>query len=58
MPSLRVSRKNGLNPQEYSEAMMMKLEFADARRMQAFKHMLVQKNKVVQTYESRERAMK
>ena len=58
MPSLRVSRKNDLNPQEYSEAMMMKLEFVDERIMQAFNHMLVQKNKVAQTYESRERALK
>ena len=26
VPSLRVSRKNDLNPQEYSEAMMTELE--------------------------------
>ena len=41
MPSLRVSRKNDLTPQEYSEVMMMELNFADNRRMQAFNHMLV-----------------
>ena len=29
MPPLRVSRKNDLAPQEYSEAMMMELESAD-----------------------------
>ena len=29
VPSLRVSRKNGLNPQEYNEAMMMELEALD-----------------------------
>ena len=50
VPSLRVSRKNDLTPQEYSETMMMELEFADGRRMQAFNHMLVQKNKIAQTY--------
>ena len=27
VPSLRVSKQNGLTPQEYSEAMMMELEF-------------------------------
>ena len=31
MPSLRVSWKNGRTPQEYSEAMMMELEFVDDR---------------------------
>ena len=29
VPSLRVSRKNGLTPQEYSKAMIMELESAD-----------------------------
>ena len=46
VPSLRVSRQNSLTPQEYSEVMMMGLKFIDDRRMQAFNHMLVQKNKV------------
>ena len=41
VPSLRVSRQNSLTPQEYSEVMMMGLEFIDDRRMQAFNHMLV-----------------
>ena len=31
VPSLRVSRQNGLNPQEYREAMMMELEALDGR---------------------------
>ena len=50
MPSLRVSKKNGFTPQEYSEAMMMELEYANNRRMQAFNYMLIQKNKVAQIY--------
>ena len=50
MPSLRVSRKNGLTPQEYSEAMIMELEFADDKRMETFNYMLVQKNNVAYTY--------
>ena len=50
MPSLRVSRKNGLTPQEYSKAIMMELESADDRRIQAFNNMLIQKNKVTHTY--------
>ena len=29
VPSLRVSKQNGLTPQEYSEAMMMELESAN-----------------------------
>ena len=50
MPSLRVSRQNGLTLQEFSEAMMMELKSADDRRIQAFNYMLNQKNKVAQTY--------
>ena len=34
-PSLRVSRQNDLNPQDYSEAMMMELEALDGKRLQA-----------------------
>ena len=41
VPSLRVSWKNGLTPQEYSEAMMMELESLDDRRIQTCNHMLV-----------------
>ena len=44
VPSLTVSMKNGLTPQEYSETMMMELESTVDRKMQAFNHMLVQKN--------------
>ena len=50
MPSLRVSRQNGLTIQEYSETMMMELESADDRRIKAFNYMLIQKNKVAWTY--------
>ena len=32
VPSLRVSKHNGLNPQEYSEAMMMELKALDGKR--------------------------
>ena len=53
MPSLRVSRPNGLTPQEYSEVMMVELESADDRRIQAFNYMLIQKDKVTQTYNKR-----
>ena len=41
VPSLRVSIQNSLTPQEYSEAMMMKLESTYDRIIQAFNHMLV-----------------
>ena len=46
VPSLRVSRKNGLTSQEYSEAIIMELESTNDRRIQAFNYMLIQKNKV------------
>ena len=50
VPSIRVSRKNGLTPQEYSEAMIMELKSTYDRKLQAFNNMLIQKNKVAQTY--------
>ena len=53
VPSLRVSRKNGLTPQEYSEAMMMEHKSADGKRIQVFNYMLIQKNKVAQTCNNR-----
>ena len=53
VPSLRVSKKNGLTPQEYSEAMVMELESVDDRRIQAFSYMLIQKIKMAQTYNKR-----
>ena len=39
--SLRVSRKNGLFPQEYSEVMMMELEAVDGKRLQALDHIMI-----------------
>ena len=33
VPSLRVSWKNDLNPQEYSEVMMMELKALDGKRL-------------------------
>ena len=53
MSSLRVFRENGITPQEYSEAMMMKLESADDRRIEGFNNMWIQKNKVARTYNKR-----
>ena len=53
MSSLRVSRQNGLTLKEYSEAMMMELKSEDDRIMQAFNNMLIQKNKLAQTYNKR-----
>ena len=46
VPSLRVSRQNGLTPQEHSEDIMMELESVDDRIIQAFNNMLIKKNKV------------
>ena len=43
--SLRVSRHNDLNPQEYSEAMMMELEALYGKRLQALDHIMIQKKK-------------
>ena len=45
VPSLSVSRSNGLNPQEYSEAMMMELEALDGKRLQVLNHIMIQKKK-------------
>ena len=53
VPSLRVSKHNGLTPQEYNQAMMMELNSENDRRIQAFNYMLIQKNKVAQTYNKR-----
>ena len=53
MPSLRVSRQSDLTLQEDSETMMMELKSVDDRRIQAFNNMLIQKNKVDQTYNER-----
>ena len=46
VPSPRVSRKNGLNPQEYNEAMVMELEALDEKILQALDHIMIQKKKV------------
>ena len=53
--SLRVSRQNGLNHQEYNEAMMMKFKALDEKRLQALKHIMIQKKKVAQAYNKRVR---
>ena len=46
VPSLRVSKKNDLSPQEYSETMIMELEALDGKRLQVFDHIMIQKKKV------------
>ena len=48
--SLRVSSQNGLNPQEYSEAMLMELEALDGKRLQVLDHIMIQKKKVARAY--------
>ena len=53
VPSLRVSRHNDLNPQEYSEAMMMELDALDGKRLQALDHIMIQKNNVARAYNKR-----
>ena len=50
VPSLRVFKLNGLNPQEYSESMMMELEALDEKRLQALDHIMIQKKKVARAY--------
>ena len=50
VPSLRVSRQNGLNSQEYSEVMMIKLEALDGKILQALDHIMIQKKKVARAY--------
>ena len=41
VPFLRASKHNGLNPQEYSEAMMMELDALDGKRLQALDHIMI-----------------
>ena len=50
VPSLRVSKYNGLNPQEYNEAMIMELEALDEKILQALNHIMIQKKKVARAY--------
>ena len=55
VPSLRVSKQNDLNPQEYNKATMMELEALDGKRLQALDHIIIQKNKVARAYNKRVR---
>ena len=56
VPSLRVSRQNGLNPQEYNKTMMMELEALDGKRLQELDHFMIQKKKkVARAYNKRVR---
>ena len=43
--SLRVSKHNDLNPQEYSEAMIMELEALYEKRLQELDHIMIQEKK-------------
>ena len=40
-PSLRVFRQNELNPQEYSEAMVMEVEALDGKILQTLDHIII-----------------
>ena len=53
--SLRVFRKNDLNPQEYNDVMMMELEALDRKRLQTLDHIMIQKKKVARAYNKRVR---
>ena len=53
VPSLRVSKHNGLNSQEYSVAIMMELEALDGKILQALDHIMIQKKKVAKAYNNR-----
>ena len=55
VPSLRVSRQNDLNPQEYNEAIMIELEALDEKRLQVLDHTMIHKMKVAQAYNKRVR---
>ena len=55
VPSLRVSRHNGLNPQEYSRAMIMELNALDGKRLKVLDHIMIQKKKVARAYNKRVR---
>ena len=50
VPSLRVSRHNDLNPQEYNKDMIMELEALDRKRLQALDHIMIPKKKVAREY--------
>ena len=41
VPSLRVSKQNGLYPQEYNVAVMMELEALNGKRLQALDHIMI-----------------
>ena len=45
LPSLRVSRQNDLNLQEYNEAMMMELEAFNGKRLQVLDHIMIREKK-------------
>ena len=50
VPSLRVSIHNGLNPQKYSETMIMELEALDGKILQSLDQIKISKKKVARAY--------
>ena len=53
VPSLRVFKQNDLNPQEYSETMMMELKALDGKRLLVLDHIMIQEKKVARAYNKR-----
>ena len=53
IPSLRVAKQNELALEEYSQAMMMELKELEKQMMQAFNSLVIQKKKIVRTYNKR-----
>ncbi|XP_073051371.1 uncharacterized protein [Primulina eburnea] len=53
VPSLRVMKQNDLEPESYTEAMIMELEDLDELRMQTYNALMLQKSKVARSYNKR-----
>ncbi|XP_075507526.1 uncharacterized protein LOC142544354 [Primulina tabacum] len=51
--SLRVMKQNELEPELYTEAMIMELEDLDELRMQTYNALMLQKSKVARSYNKR-----
>ncbi|XP_073314702.1 uncharacterized protein [Primulina huaijiensis] len=50
IPFLRVMKHNELEPELYTEAMIMELEYLDELRMQTYNALLLQKSRVARSY--------
>ncbi|XP_075478797.1 uncharacterized protein LOC142519647 [Primulina tabacum] len=53
IPFLRVMKQNELEPELYSEAMIMELEDLDELRMQTYNALMLKKSKVARSYNKR-----